>query len=121
MALQLFERYDRERTKPAYEEARVAAALNLNRGQTHLAISNGLLYLDRSAEAVPHLREGVKHLPAVALAWGSLGVALNHAGSFEESTEAFAKAVTLDQNYFEGPQSRQREIWRASERRQRYK
>jgi len=105
-ALQLFERYDRERTRPAYQEEQVALASPSTRVRPNSHSATGCLIsiVRRSGGAASPSRPFVtEHRPRL----GSLGVALNQVGSFEESTNAFSRALELDSKYFEGRWARQ--------------
>jgi len=107
-------------SKGATESAAISASVSRRIATAKFMAATSLIRLQRWDDSVGDLREATRGLPTNALVWGTLGVATNQTGAFDESAVAFERALAVDPKYFAEPRARQREVWDASKAQRRF-
>jgi tetratricopeptide (TPR) repeat protein len=119
---------------PGLSGTATAAVVYAIRVDSALALGRHLSAAGREADAaaaveraVGFARAGVRIGASFPATWATLGVAENRAGRFQESSEAFARALALQPTYFTSYpsyeaalRSFQRQVWEASQQGRRF-
>ncbi len=89
------------RTDDAISAYRRALEIFPDYAEAHNNLGNLLLREGNLNEALLHFNAAIAVLPDYAVAYNSLGITLRELGLIPQATEAFAKASSLDTNYWQ--------------------